>query len=375
MAEGLRSKDALEAHKKLEVKLQEEMERRMTGESNLQDQILSISQELKNVGEDQGNTKKTLELMQFQLSKIAERMEICNRDKPILGEGAVAGNNHFVAPVVPAIKPLSDFGNSKHTESLQVSGTYHHSVPRLDFPRFDGSNPRTWLLKCQNYFKIARDIPEQDRVTMAGLHFEGKAAQWFGYMCQNYSEPSWERFVELVSARFEELKEGKVMAEFHKLSVTSSVDEYIDKFEELRSYLLMFNSRNYDERYFVDCFIGGLSEESQKFLAIFNPQTLQQVMEMAKQQEAALEAIKKSKPILKPNFQTQNPPRKFTPNHPPIRYRPLNTIPTLYLPYCHPKSYSPLLRCEPEGRRSYALIVMNNLALDINVSRTNYTCL
>lgn len=95
MAEGLRSKVTLEAHKKLEVKLQEEgIARRMTWESNLQNQILSLSDDVKTISEEQGNTKKTLELIQFQLSKVVEMMETYNRDKPILGEGSSARMNN-----------------------------------------------------------------------------------------------------------------------------------------------------------------------------------------------------------------------------------------------------------------------------------------
>lgn len=49
---------------------------------------------------------------------------------------------------------------------------------KFDFPRFDGSNPRTWLLRALNYFKIM-NIPDIDRVVIASMHFEGCAMEWF----------------------------------------------------------------------------------------------------------------------------------------------------------------------------------------------------
>lgn len=90
-------------------------------------------------------------------------------------------------------------------------------MPRVDFPKFDGTNPRDWMLKCNNYFKIIPNIPYSKRVTLASMQFEGKAAQWYQNIAQKNLEFTWDQFLQLISAQFDELKENTIIPEFNKL--------------------------------------------------------------------------------------------------------------------------------------------------------------
>lgn len=45
--------------------------------------------------------------------------------------------------------------------------------PKVDFPHFDGTNPRGWVLKCERYFYL-HQLPESERVDMATIHFTSK---------------------------------------------------------------------------------------------------------------------------------------------------------------------------------------------------------
>lgn len=201
-----------------------------------------------------------------------ETMEIYHEHEPISEEES--GVNHFVHG------------------SNSISDAFNR-IPGFEFPMFDGSNPKSWLLKCWNYFRVLKNIADGDKVAMAGLHCEGSAAIWYGRISQNDRELSWDQFVGLVLARFDKLNERMVLAEFNKLRVTASLEDYIDKFEELKSYLLMFKSRTYDDRYFIDCFISGLTEESRHLLSSFDLQSHEHVIEMARNVEAIVEALAK----------------------------------------------------------------------------------
>jgi hypothetical protein len=47
-------------------------------------------------------------------------------------------------------------------------------IPKMDFPRFDGTDVRIWLDKCSAYFHIYA-IPSDFRVAYASLHMADKA--------------------------------------------------------------------------------------------------------------------------------------------------------------------------------------------------------
>lgn len=74
------------------------------------------------------------------------------------------------------------------------------------------------------------------------------------------------------------------------MKVQGSLDEYIEKFEELRSHLLMFPTITYGEEYFIKSFISGLSHEMRQCFLIFTPPTLTQTINTARMHEATAEA-------------------------------------------------------------------------------------
>ena len=60
-------------------------------------------------------------------------------------------------------RPGSSKQPKQHEESLP-----HHSLPKIHFPKFDGSNPKIWFDNCVNYFTIY-SIPERFKVTAATM--------------------------------------------------------------------------------------------------------------------------------------------------------------------------------------------------------------
>ena len=51
------------------------------------------------------------------------------------------------------------------------------SLPKLDFPSFDGDNPQFWKTRCEKYFEVY-SVPSELWVWVATLHFTGNAARW-----------------------------------------------------------------------------------------------------------------------------------------------------------------------------------------------------
>jgi hypothetical protein len=50
-------------------------------------------------------------------------------------------------------------------------------LPRLNFPKFDGDNPKLLKSRCENYFEMY-SIEDSVWVKVATMHFEGAAARW-----------------------------------------------------------------------------------------------------------------------------------------------------------------------------------------------------
>lgn len=44
----------------------------------------------------------------------------------------------------------------------------------VEFPTFNGGDPRGWVEKCQRFFNI-NPVLEQEKLMLASMHLEGKA--------------------------------------------------------------------------------------------------------------------------------------------------------------------------------------------------------
>jgi len=61
--------------------------------------------------------------------------------------------------------------------------------------------------------------------------------------------------------------------DFNKLRQVGSVEDYLEKFEELKSFMLQKNPANYPDEFFIDSFIGGLKPQLKPFVKPLIPHT------------------------------------------------------------------------------------------------------
>nr|CAD1843416.1 unnamed protein product [Ananas comosus var. bracteatus] len=168
-------------------------------------------------------------------------------------------------------------------------GRFQHHIPylRLEFPTFQGEEPREWSSHCEQYFRIYQ-VPELQWVEIATMHFTGRAHRWKeGYLIDK-PDITWEELVEAVCRRFDGSDLGRMIREFNKLTQTSTVERYQERFEELRTRMLYLNP-TISERHFIESYISGLKEELVPFIDLSRPTTLEEVYEQAKLHERALE--------------------------------------------------------------------------------------
>jgi len=75
------------------------------------------------------------------------------------------------------------------------------AMPKMQFPKFDGHNPKIWKDNCKSYFELYQ-LPEGMWITMAHLHFEGNATKWYQAYKQNHTFRDWDHFCSAVEEEF-----------------------------------------------------------------------------------------------------------------------------------------------------------------------------
>ena len=164
---------------------------------------------------------------------------------------------------------------------------YIPNPPKLELPLFYGENPQEWLRKCNKYF-LNYQVPENQKVDVVEMFLEGKADRWFQELKIEKSGISWKEFEELLCKRFCNKICRDIVEEFNKIQQVGSVENYQEKFEELKPLMLMKNPQ-LDEGYFVSSFISELKEEIKPMIRMLKPTELSAAYEMAQLQEYSLQ--------------------------------------------------------------------------------------
>ncbi|XP_021766133.1 uncharacterized protein LOC110730619 [Chenopodium quinoa] len=133
--------------------------------------------------------------------------------------------------------------------------------PKLEFPKFDGKNPRIWIRKCSKYFSLCKILDEQ-RVDLASLNMIDKAKSWVASYLSNRSFVDWHDFVADVNIRFKDEQAVNIVEEFNKLQQHSTIEELSPIGENL-----------------LESFVGGLKPGLRPFVRAFKSQNIAAAIE------------------------------------------------------------------------------------------------
>ncbi|XP_042038066.1 uncharacterized protein LOC121783946 [Salvia splendens] len=96
---------------------------------------------------------------------------------------------------------------------------------KVGFPIFAGEDLAGWILRCDHFFAVDL-IPEDSKVRLAVINFEGRALQWF----QNWSKyqdramtTPWPLFLQALEARFGDQLLGDPMTELLALKQSGAI--------------------------------------------------------------------------------------------------------------------------------------------------------
>ncbi|KAL2230686.1 UNVERIFIED_CONTAM: Transposon Ty3-G Gag-Pol polyprotein [Sesamum indicum] len=150
---------------------------------------------------------------------------------------------------------------------------------------------------------------------MASVYLQGKAELWYQRYTEKEETPSWDDLVRDILERFEDLDYERVMTAFNRLQQETTVNAYLERFEELKDQMKVFN-KNMGEEFLMMKFISGLKDEIKSLVTPCEPTSLSKAIVLAKRQEFAVSAIlKRAQPV------NRNPHPK-PPYKPPLKNPP-----------------------------------------------------
>lgn len=102
-------------------------------------------------------------------------------------------------------------------------------VPKLEFPKFDGSNLRMLIKKCNKYFTLCK-VSDDQKVDLACLKMVDKVEHWMSTYIYNRRNVDWSGFIIDLSTRFGDEFGVNIVEKFNKVSQRVVWKEYVDQF-------------------------------------------------------------------------------------------------------------------------------------------------
>ncbi|KAK2988840.1 hypothetical protein RJ640_018457 [Escallonia rubra] len=203
-------------------------------------------------------------------------------------------------------------------------------VPKLEFPRFWGDDSYGWVRKAEKYFEF-NPVDEQYKVSFASVHFDGQAEFWYGTYIKAKGRVLWVNFVKDLHARFSSLFKESIIGEFHKLRQTTTVEQYYNDFETLRSILVSEGSM-LEESYFMQSFISGLKDDIRLEVEKFDVGDLSRAIFLARKQEASSCKVWHPPRTMTrvQSTPTSTSPAKFQTNSPSWKTKPIQANPLAF---------------------------------------------
>jgi hypothetical protein len=159
-------------------------------------------------------------------------------------------------------------------------------MPNMNFPGFDGSNPKLWKHRCEIYFDYYF-VPVQRWVRMVVMHFEGSAQYWVQAMESRVREMNWESLCAALNTRFGRDQHNTLIRQFYHIRQTNSVVDYVEQFDQLMHQLLAHENQ-LTSAMITTRFIDGLRDDVKSAIIIQRPPDLDTACALAILQEEVL---------------------------------------------------------------------------------------
>ena len=143
-----------------------------------------LAESLTVVKQDQDQFQQHHHALQQMVQGLAQKLDVVASHVEALMQSKAAQNTGnpggFAQPIT---NPLYEDNTGIQTRAV-----------RLDFPRFNGENPKGWIYRANQFFTY-HQTNLFHRVLMASFHMEGKTLVWFQDIEAAGCLNSWEGFI------------------------------------------------------------------------------------------------------------------------------------------------------------------------------------
>ncbi|GJY36047.1 ty3-gypsy retrotransposon protein, partial [Tanacetum coccineum] len=156
----------------------------------------------------------------------------------------------------------SQFNRNTNQNSLQVRHV------KLDFSRFDGSDPLNWLFRAEQFFTYY-ETPDVQRLTIASVHFEGSVIPWFQMLQKANQIPTWDALASAIEEHFGSSQYESPPAQLFKLTQITSAADYYHQFTVMANRV-----EGLSPEALLDCFLSGLKDHIRRDVIAQDPKSL-----------------------------------------------------------------------------------------------------
>ncbi|XP_075666464.1 uncharacterized protein LOC142636214 [Castanea sativa] len=159
---------------------------------------------------------------------------------------------------------------------------------KLDFPRFSGDDPASWVYKANQYFGYYQ-TPVTKKLLIALFYMELEAMIWFQEAEEAGVFTDWDSLVQALHVRFGSSAYDDPMEVLTRLRQSSTVALCKVEFEAVSNRI-----KGLSPLHKLSCFLSGLKDEIRLLVRMLNPSTLNEAFGLAKIQEEYVFSCKKS---------------------------------------------------------------------------------
>lgn len=146
---------------------------------------------------------------------------------------------------------LSMVANLLPTEPLHLTASPWCSV-KLDFPRFDVSDPLQWIFRAEQFFKFY-EILDPFHLKFVAVHMEGPVISWFQMLQRSSSLTGWTSLVQAMESAYGPSVFDCLRYALFKLQQQHTVYDYCTAFTTLANRVDGLSQSD-----LLNCFISGL---------------------------------------------------------------------------------------------------------------------
>jgi hypothetical protein len=173
----------------------------------------------------------------------------------------------------------ADKGNRNQSSGHSNGSKGSSNFTKLEFPRYSGDDLNVRLNRVVQYFNY-KQIPEEQKVSLAAVHLESEANQWWQWVQKLYKEVqvpiTWDAFERELLIRFGPTEVKDYDEALSRIQQEGTLQDYQQEFEHLANRVV-----GWPQKALVGTFLGGLQQDIVYAVRMFKPKTLRDAIELA----------------------------------------------------------------------------------------------